>query len=85
MPNRIIQTDRLITRSLAAIDDAIKALKRRRDEIDNIIQGLQRQKKIASKGNPMSEEAKAKRRATYAKNHPGWKPKKKNHRKPDSD
>jgi GntR family transcriptional regulator len=51
----------------------------------SIIQGLQRQKKTASKGNPMSEEAKAKRRATYAKNHPRWKPKKKNHRKPDSD
>jgi hypothetical protein len=28
-------------------------------------------------GKPMSEAAKAKLRATYAKNHPGWKPKKK--------
>jgi hypothetical protein len=80
-----------------AIDNAIKELKRRRDEIDNIIQGLQRltpstvvtahsapaskkgsaKKKGASKGKPMSEEIKARLRATYAKNHPGWKPKKK--------
>jgi hypothetical protein len=29
------------------------------------------------KGKPMSEAAKAKLRSIYAKNHPGWKPKKK--------
>jgi hypothetical protein len=29
------------------------------------------------KGKPMSEAAKAKLRAIYAKSHPGWKPKKK--------
>jgi len=74
------------------IENAIKALKKRRDEIGGIIQSLERvtggtahaaQPKPASnkatgrRGKPMSAAAKAKLRATYAKNHPGWKPKKK--------
>jgi hypothetical protein len=74
------------------IENAIKALKKRRDEIDGIIQSLERvtgsavrvaqsappsKKATARKGKPMSAAAKAKLRATYAKNHPGWKPKKK--------
>jgi hypothetical protein len=74
------------------IENAIKALKKRRDEIDGIIQSLERvggvtthaaQPTLASKGKtgrrgkPMSAAAKARLRATYAKNHPGWKPKKK--------
>jgi hypothetical protein len=74
------------------IENAIRALKKRRDEIDGIIQSLERvtggaaraaqsvpasKKATARKGKPMSAAAKAKLRATYAKNHPGWKPKKK--------
>ena len=74
------------------IENAIRALKKRRDEIDGIIQSLERvtggaahapQSSPASKqasarrGKPMSAAAKAKLRAIYAKNHPGWKPKKK--------
>jgi hypothetical protein len=76
----------------AVIENAIKALKKRRDEIDGIIQSLERiggvtthaaqptpaSKKVSSKKRtPMSAAAKARLRATYAKNHPGWKPKKK--------
>ena len=73
------------------IENAIKALKKRRDEIGGIIQSLERvtgtahaaqsspvsKKATARKGKPMSAAAKAKLRATYAANHPGWKPKKK--------
>ena len=73
------------------IENAIKALKKRRDEIDGIIQSLERvtgatsvvqsappSKKVSGKKRgPMSAAAKAKLRAIYAKNHPGWKPKKK--------
>lgn len=74
------------------IENAIKALKKRRDEIGGIIQSLERiggitahaaqptltsTKATARKGKPMSAAAKAKLRAIYAKNHPGWKPKKK--------
>lgn len=74
------------------IENAIKALKKRRDEIDGIIQSLERvtgsaapvaqsappsKKGTARKGKPMSAAVKAKLRAVYAKNHPGWKPKKK--------
>ena len=75
------------------IENAIKALKRRRNEIDSIIQSLERitggvtraaqlaaplnKKRNARKGKPMSAAAKAKLRAAYAANHPGWKPKKK--------
>ena len=77
---------------MVVIENAIKALKKRRDEIDGIIQSLERvtgsavrvaqsvppsKKATARKGKPMSAAAKAKLRATYAKNHPGWKPKKK--------
>ena len=74
------------------IENAIRALKKRRNEIDGIIRSLERvtggaarvvqvappsKKAIVKKGTPMSAEAKAKLRAAYAKNHPGWKPKKK--------
>ena len=75
------------------IESAIRALKQRRDEIDAIIKSLERvsggaargvqaastnNKKVpAGKGKPMSAAAKAKLRAAYAANHPGWKPKKK--------
>lgn len=74
------------------IQNAIAALKRRRDEIDVIIKSLERvsgvaatgvqsastKKKVpARKGKPMSAASKAKLRAAYAANHPGWKPKKK--------
>ena len=72
------------------IENAIKALKKRREEIDGIIQSLERvtgsaarvaaptsKKESIRKGKPMSAAAKARLRAAYAKNHPGWKPKKK--------
>jgi hypothetical protein len=77
------------------IENAIKALKQRRDEMDAIIKSLERvsgggtprgaqsnststnKKAPARKGKPMSAAAKAKLRAAYAANHPGWKPKKK--------
>ena len=74
------------------IENAIKALKQRRNEIDSIIQSLERitggvthaaqsaplnKSRSARKGKPMSAAAKAKLRAAYAANHPGWKPKKK--------
>jgi hypothetical protein len=74
------------------IENAIKALRKRRDEIDSIIQSLERvtggyvraaqsvparKKATGRKGKPMSAAAKAKLRAAYAANHPGWKPKKK--------
>jgi len=74
------------------IENAIRALKQRRDEIDAIIKSLERvsggaaravqpastTKKVpARKGKPMSAASKAKLRAKYAANHPGWKPKKK--------
>ncbi len=74
------------------IENAIAALKRRRDEIDVIIKSLQRVAGVAvrgvkpastkkdgpaRKGKPMSAASKAKLRAAYAANHPGWKPKKK--------
>ena len=77
---------------MVVIENAIKALKKRRDEIDGIIQSLERvtggaarvtqsappsKKASVRKSKPMSAAAKAKLRATYAKNHPGWKPKKK--------
>jgi len=76
----------------AVIDNAIRALKKRRDEIDGIIQSLERvtggtahaaqsspasNKATGRRRKPMSAAAKAKLRAVYAKNHPGWKPKKK--------
>jgi hypothetical protein len=76
----------------AVIENAIKALKKRRDEIGGIIQSLERiggvtthaaqptlasKKAAARRGKPMSAAVKAKLRAIYAKNHPGWKPKKK--------
>jgi hypothetical protein len=74
------------------IEKAIKALKQRRNEIDGIIQSLERvtggathaaqptpasNKATPRRGKPMSAAVKAKLRAIYAKNHPGWKPKKK--------
>ena len=74
------------------IEKAIKALKQRRNEIDGIIQSLERvtggavhaaqsapasKGKTGRRGKPMSAAAKAKLRAAYAASHPGWKPKKK--------
>jgi hypothetical protein len=73
------------------IENAIKALRQRRSEIDQIINSLERvtgsaaasastsstKKAPVRKGKPMSAAAKAKLRAAYAANHPGWKPKKK--------
>ncbi|HEY5214475.1 MAG TPA: hypothetical protein VIJ38_15790 [Acidobacteriaceae bacterium] len=74
------------------IENAIRTLKQRRDEIDAIIKSLERvaggaargvqptstnKKEPARKGKPMSAASKAKLRAAYATNHPGWKPKKK--------
>lgn len=74
------------------IDNAIKALKQRRAEIDSGIQALESlnggsahvrqagpgaKKGTSRRGKPMSAAVKAKLRAVYAKNHPGWKPKKK--------
>jgi hypothetical protein len=74
------------------IENAIKALKQRRNEIDEGIRALERvsgsavhsaqlapagKKRNTRTGKPMSAAAKAKLRAAYAANHPGWKPKKK--------
>jgi hypothetical protein len=73
------------------IENAIQALKQRRNQIDTIIREMERvtghthgaqsapaSKKVSvRKGKPMSAAAKAKLRAAYAANHPGWKPKKK--------
>ncbi len=75
-----------------AIESAIKSLKQRRDEVDKAIRALEGvdgrngrtaqhtpvvKKVTASKSKPMSAAIKAKLRAAYAANHPGWKPKKK--------
>lgn len=74
------------------IENAIKALKQRRNRIDEGIRALEHvsggaahsaqvvpagKKENTRKGKPMSAAAKAKLRAAYAANHPGWKPKKK--------
>ena len=72
----------------AAIGSAIKALRERRDGLDRAIQYLESldgavrpaqavRKAKRRVGKPMSAAVKAKLRAIYAKNHPGWKPKKK--------
>lgn len=75
----------------AVIENALKALKQRRDDLDRAIKSLQgaNGSRAASvqprastrgtrrrKGKPMSAAVKAKLRAAYAANHPGWKPKK---------
>jgi hypothetical protein len=80
------------TMPYAIIENAIQALRKRRDEIDSGIRALESlnggssqatapptiAKKSASKtGKRMSAAVKAKLRIAYAKNHPGWKPKKK--------
>ncbi len=76
----------------AAIENAIEALKKRRDELDAGIRALEgfdggstqasrtvpvAKKSTGRKRRTMSAAVRAKLRATYAKNHPGWKPKKK--------
>lgn len=73
------------------LDQIISALETERSRIDNALRALrgtststssvkttpQQKSSPKKKGKPMSEAMKAKLRATYAKNHPGWKPKKK--------
>jgi hypothetical protein len=62
------------------IDTAIKALRGpvRTPTAASLVKITPTQKSSPKKkGKPMSEAGKAKLRATYAKNHPGWKPKKK--------
>jgi hypothetical protein len=73
------------------LDLIIKELQIERSRIDNALKALrgvptstapaktssQQKSSPKKKGKPMSEAAKAKLRAIYAKNHPGWKPKKK--------
>jgi hypothetical protein len=59
------------------IDAAIKALRGGTTATSSPKTSPQQKSSPKKKGKPMSEAAKAKLRAIYAKNHPGWKPKKK--------
>jgi hypothetical protein len=59
------------------IDAAIKALRGGTTATSSSKTSPQQKSSPKKKGKPMSEAAKAKLRAIYAKNHPGWKPKKK--------
>lgn len=74
-----------------AIENAIKSLKQRRDEIESGIRALESlnggsgratqptsvtKKSGGRRRKPMSAAIRAKLRAAYATRHPGWKPKK---------
>jgi hypothetical protein len=74
------------------IENAVRALKQRRDDLERAISALEGVNAIVArtaqsspavrrikrpKGKAMSAAIKAKLRAAYAANHPGWKPKKK--------
>lgn len=74
------------------IENAIRALKHRRDDLERAISSLEGVNGVITraaqssptatrirrtKGRAMSAAIKAKLRAAYAANHPGWKPKKK--------
>ncbi|MCU1302005.1 MAG: hypothetical protein JWQ87_2289 [Candidatus Sulfotelmatobacter sp.] len=61
----------------ARIDAAIKVLRGTPTATSSPKTNPQQRSTPKKKGKPMSEAAKAKLRSIYAKNHPGWKPKKK--------